>query len=791
MARLSLCMIVRDEALFLPGCLASVRGVVDQLVVVDTGSTDDTAAIARDAGATVVRFDWVDDFAAARNAALPHVTGEFVLVLDADERLAPGAAAAIRAALARPGWMLGLLPLHDAARVDVPAEEVLDGRARLGNPAYLPRLLRRTPDLQWTGIVHETVAPWLARHGARTRTVEAPIVHLGAVPEVRAAKGKDARNLRLLEVLCASDPDEPTPWAHLAAERSRSGDPAGAIEAVERGWAALGRAMTRPGLKPAVVPLASQRAQVQLAKGDPAGARATITTARGWSAEHPNYAWFAAHAALALGELDAAEREARAALAQRGSVFTQEVLDGVLGWATEELLGQILLRAGRPAEALQAWQRASTERPDRVEAALGQVEALLDLGDAAAALKAVEPWVARGAGDAWTLAGEAAAALGDLDGAVALGARGKDGPWLDPRRLRRQRALHAQLSFRKGAPRPGEGPWGTLGALVARQPLTGAAPVPPDVIALATRVLVERGGEQLGALFEPRAESLVPGIRAAVERALGELGLAWTDDDEPDFVFVGGAGRSGTTLFRAMLSAHPRLWCGPERKLVPVLGDLTGQWKRNPDLAEAGVDGAALDGAAKAWLTAFLRAGAPAGKRIAEKTPHNLLHLGWLAGLFPKARFVHVLRDGRAVAESLVRQRWVDPDTGEVIPYCRDLEQAALYWATVVNTVRKQAAAAPDRVLELRYEDLVADPRASMERVLAFLGEPWDDAVLHHESSGRVALSSRESSTAAVSRATTTAHLGRWREALSARDVEVIERAAGPVLAITGYGADF
>src|SRR5512134_1472290 len=139
----------------LPGCLESARGAVDEVVVVDTGSSDRTRELAHAAGAKVVEWAWRDDFAAARNEALRHATGGWILVLDADERLAPGAAAALRAAIAAPGAPACLLPLHHAARVDAPAAEVISGAARLGEPAWLPRLLRRTPDLAWQGAVHE------------------------------------------------------------------------------------------------------------------------------------------------------------------------------------------------------------------------------------------------------------------------------------------------------------------------------------------------------------------------------------------------------------------------------------------------------------------------------------------------------------------------------------------------------------------------------------------------------------------------------------------------------------
>src|ERR1700733_750270 len=101
MASISLCMIVRDEEAMLGDCLASVRGVVDDVVVVDTGSRDATKRIAVEGGARVFDFVGCDDFAAARNESPRHARGQWVLVLDADERLAPGSAAVLRATLAR------------------------------------------------------------------------------------------------------------------------------------------------------------------------------------------------------------------------------------------------------------------------------------------------------------------------------------------------------------------------------------------------------------------------------------------------------------------------------------------------------------------------------------------------------------------------------------------------------------------------------------------------------------------------------------------------------------------
>ncbi|MBC7084270.1 MAG: glycosyltransferase [Firmicutes bacterium] len=95
--QISLCMIVKNEEEFLPGCLDSVKGVVDEIIIVDTGSTDRTVEIARQYGAKVYHYEWNDDFAAARNESLKHATCGWILVLDADERLEPGSGPLLKA----------------------------------------------------------------------------------------------------------------------------------------------------------------------------------------------------------------------------------------------------------------------------------------------------------------------------------------------------------------------------------------------------------------------------------------------------------------------------------------------------------------------------------------------------------------------------------------------------------------------------------------------------------------------------------------------------------------------
>ena len=93
-------MIVKNEEENLPNCLASVEGIFDEIVIVDTGSTDRTKEIACEFGARVFDFPWIDDFAAARNAVLAHATGDYVFWLDADDVVEPPERAKLLALLA-------------------------------------------------------------------------------------------------------------------------------------------------------------------------------------------------------------------------------------------------------------------------------------------------------------------------------------------------------------------------------------------------------------------------------------------------------------------------------------------------------------------------------------------------------------------------------------------------------------------------------------------------------------------------------------------------------------------
>lgn len=197
---ISLNLIAKDEEGFIEDCLRSVSGVVDEVVVVDTGSSDGTPRIARSLGAQVYPFEWCDDFAAARNHGLKHCRGDWILTLDADEALDPKTKNEIRRSIARRKvdlWYLRVLNLFP------------DGSpgGKSGSEVRLARLYRRVPGMRYVGRIHEQLDHNLP--AAIAGHSKARIFHRGYDPEVMLAKGKQARNTRLLELALQESIDGP------------------------------------------------------------------------------------------------------------------------------------------------------------------------------------------------------------------------------------------------------------------------------------------------------------------------------------------------------------------------------------------------------------------------------------------------------------------------------------------------------------------------------------------------------------------------------------------------------
>ena len=227
-------MIVKNEASHLPECLESVKGLADEIIIVDTGSTDRTCEIARGFGAKVHSFAWVDDFSAARNEALRLAAGEWIFWLDADDRVEEGDLERIRT----------LMNIPDAKQVAFVMQCMsLVGDAPDSAPVQTShiRLFPNIPNVRWTGRVHEQVD--LRQSNCSVCWTDVVIRHVG-YEEVSSFQQKRERNLRLLNLNYLLNPDDPDTLFYLGRAHLNGGH-------FEEAWPYFVRCAQRTGDSPA------------------------------------------------------------------------------------------------------------------------------------------------------------------------------------------------------------------------------------------------------------------------------------------------------------------------------------------------------------------------------------------------------------------------------------------------------------------------------------------------------------------------------------------------------------
>jgi O-antigen biosynthesis protein len=204
--RLSLCMIVRDSARTLPACLESIRPWVDEMVIVDTGSIDETPRIVESFGGRLFHFPWCDDFSAARNESLRHARGDWLFWMDSDDTIPPECGRQLRSLI---DGDLDPTLLGFVMQVHCPGEG--EGGDRESDVTVVDhvKLFRNRPDLKFDGRIHEQILPAIRRAGGDVAWTDLHVVHSGSDASPAAQERKRQRDLRILERELAERPDHP------------------------------------------------------------------------------------------------------------------------------------------------------------------------------------------------------------------------------------------------------------------------------------------------------------------------------------------------------------------------------------------------------------------------------------------------------------------------------------------------------------------------------------------------------------------------------------------------------
>lgn len=349
-ATISAALIVRDEERYLGGCLDSLDGRLDEVVVADTGSADLTRDIALAHGALLIEHRWADDFAAARNAALERATGDWILYIDADERVAAWDRATLDPLLRDPATLACTVRF----------------RPQTGFTRYREhRLFRRRPDLRFRGAIHESILPALEEIRTIERSLVVPsdvaIDHLGYDGDL---EGKHRRNRPLLEARLAAEPGHVYSRDHLGLILQSSGDHRGAEEA----WrAAIASVNARDSAEPGdVLPYLHLASSLVDSGRD---ARAVLQEARARFPDDFALAWLDAKSRLESGDAAGAlPIFARLGAIDADSLCGDTAWDrSIFGANAWGAAGLCAFRLGRYDESAAHYARAEALAPDNAE----------------------------------------------------------------------------------------------------------------------------------------------------------------------------------------------------------------------------------------------------------------------------------------------------------------------------------------------------------------------------------------------------------------------------------------
>lgn len=344
MPGLSGCMIVRNESHNLPPLLDQLSRVCDQVVVVDTGSTDDTAAVAESRGAEVTAFPWSDSFSEARNVSLGLARHPWILCVDADDRLPDATLHGLRQLLREP---------PESAFTFV-VRSTQDGR--LGMASEQIRLFPRDPDIRFTYRVHEQIRPALVRRRMPIYGTALEILHQG-YPNREVVARKQHRNLGLLEKDLEAHPEDG--FLHFTAGMAHRD--LGRLDRAAESWRAAW-SLASPCREQAHLALGAALELCGLSlddrRPDPTEALLWLERAESVNPDHPQCLYLRGLWEYISKDLEAASRSLERLMQASDPGFQLPMDVTTLKAQGAALLGKIYLDLGRHTDAVRVLEQA-------------------------------------------------------------------------------------------------------------------------------------------------------------------------------------------------------------------------------------------------------------------------------------------------------------------------------------------------------------------------------------------------------------------------------------------------
>lgn len=354
--KISLCMITKDEEKLLPRCLESVKDHVDEIIVVDTGSTDQTCPIALSYGAKVYHIPWKQNFAEARNFGIDRAKGNWILYLDADETLEKGEGLRKMSEEADDeitGYLLQIHNYSDEERTKI-------------ERSFSMRLFRNQPGMRFQGALHE----YLPVQGVQVGQTNIIVHHDGYIPSVWDAKGKSSRNLAILQEEVKESPNDPFILYNLGCEYARLGQLQSAISVYSQ---ALGYMREENGYEARLYKLLGL---CYLETSQWEEGLSVIKRGIGKFPDYPDLYYVRGLLFEKGGFLLKASADFLRCLEMdgQGSSRAYVLEDGVTSFRAFSCLGMIYMKQGKRREALTAYLRTLQDRPDHPEAFLKMKE---------------------------------------------------------------------------------------------------------------------------------------------------------------------------------------------------------------------------------------------------------------------------------------------------------------------------------------------------------------------------------------------------------------------------------